>query len=143
MKYTFSIITLLFFVTQAYSSNGKYPIQNFSPADYEAGNQNIDFAQNRDMDLFVANNLAVLSYNGNRWERHAFRTGKKNRSLAFDENTNRLYIGLQGDIGFFEEDWRYVSLIDQIPSDSRDFDEVWDVFVIDTKVYFCTFQGII
>jgi hypothetical protein len=40
--------------------NGKYPIKNFTPADYKAGIQNIDFAQNRAMNLFVANNLGVL-----------------------------------------------------------------------------------
>lgn len=121
---------------------GKYPIENFSPTEYKAGIQNIDFAQNRDMTLFVANNLGVLSFNGNEWTRHDFRTGKKKRSLAFDENTDRLYVGSQGEFGYFEEDWEYVSLVDKIPEGERDFDEVWDVFLIGSQVYFCTFQGI-
>jgi len=121
---------------------GKYPIKNFTPAEYKAGIQNIAFAQNRDMNLFVANNLGVLSFNGNEWDKHAYNTGKKQRSLAFDESTNRLYVGSQGDIGFFEQNWVYVSLIDKIPIESRNFDEVWDVFVFDSKIYFCTFQGI-
>jgi ligand-binding sensor domain-containing protein/DNA-binding CsgD family transcriptional regulator len=126
----------------AQALSGKYPIQNFTPAEYRAGIQNIDFAQNRDMTLFVANNLGVLSFNGNEWRTHDFRTGKKKRSLAFDERTNRLYVGSQGEFGYFEEEWQYVSLIDQIPPDSRDFDEVWDVLLVNDKVYFCTFQGI-
>lgn len=141
-KYIFCllVIVLIKFQTQAFV--GKYTIQNFTSADYKAGIQNIDFAQNRDLTLFVANNLGVLSYNGNEWETHAFRTGKKKRSLAFDETTNRLYVGSQGEFGFFENDWNYISLIDQIPSSSRDFDEVWDVFISYSKVYFCTFKGI-
>ena len=77
--------------------SGKYPVQNFMPSDYKAGIQNIDFAQNRNMTLFVANNLGILSYNGKSWERHATRTGKKQRSLAFDEKANRLYFGSQGE----------------------------------------------
>ncbi len=121
---------------------GKYPIQNFTPTEYKAGIQNIDFAQNRDMTIFVANNLGVLSFNGNSWETHDFKTGKKKRALAFDEVTNRLYVGSQGEFGFFQDDWHYVSLVDLIPEDSKDFDEVWDVYQIDSKVYFCTFQGI-
>ncbi|MGB1242409.1 MAG: hypothetical protein ACPG49_07800 [Chitinophagales bacterium] len=121
---------------------GKYPIQNFTSAEYKAGIQNIDFAQNRDMSIFIANNLGVLSYSGNDWEVHAFNTGKKQRSLAFSENTSRLYVGSQGEFGFFEEDWSYVSLIDKIPVNQRDFDEVWDVFLFDSNIYFCTFQGI-
>jgi DNA-binding CsgD family transcriptional regulator len=124
------------------ATNGKYPIKNFSPADYKAGIQNIDFAQNRDMNLFVANNLGVLSFNGNDWKIHAYNTGKKQRSLAFDDSSNRLYVGSQGDLGYFEEDWNYVSLIEIISVESQDFDEVWDVFIYDSKVYFCTFQGI-
>lgn len=125
---------------QAFS--GKYPIHNFTPSDYKAGIQNIDFAQNRDMTLFVANNLGVLSYNGKTWERHAFQTGKKQRSLAFDEKANRLYFGSQGEFGYFNDNWNMVSLVHKIPQPSPDFDEVWDVFVVNSKVYFCTFQGI-
>lgn len=121
---------------------GKYPVQNFTSAEYKAGIQNIDFAQNRNMTLFVANNLGVLAYNGNKWETHSFRKGKKKRSLAFDETNNRLYVGLQGEFGYFENDWTYKSLIEMIPTASRDFDEVWDVFLLNSKVYFCTFQGI-
>lgn len=121
---------------------GKYPIENFSPTEYKAGIQNIDFAQNRDMTLFVANNLGVLSFNGNEWKRHDFKTGKKKRSLAFDENTDRLYVGSQGDFGYFQEDWEYISLVDKIPEGERGFDEVWDVFLVGSHTYFCTFQGI-
>ncbi len=121
---------------------GKYPIKNFSPADYRAGIQNIDFAQNRDLNLFVANNLGILSFNGNEWETRATNTGKKQRSLAFDKDSDRLYVGSQGDFGYFEKNWEYVSLIDSIPSESQDFDEVWDVFICNSRVYFCTFRAI-
>ncbi len=145
-KYTKCVFGVILSFTLICSVNatttGKYPIKNFTPAEYMAGNQNIDFAQNRDMNLFVANNLGVLSYNGNEWERHAFQTGKKQRSLTFDEHKNRLYVGSQGDFGYFEDDWNYVSLIDKIPPHLKDFDEVWDVFLLNSNVYFCTFQGI-
>lgn len=125
-----------------YSYFAKYPIQNFTPTEYKAGIQNIDFAQNRDMTLFVANNLGVLSFNGIDWKTHDFRTGKKKRSLAFDEQSNRLYVGSQGEFGYFESNWTYVSLVDKVPSDAMDFDEVWDVFLLQDQVYFCTFKGI-
>lgn len=141
MRYVAYLIFLLVGF-QARALSGKYPIRNFTPAEYKAGIQNIDFAQNRDMAIFVANNLGVLSFNGNEWKRHDLNTGKKKRSLAFDENTDRLYVGSQGEFGFYEEDWHYVSLIDKIPPGFQEFDEVWDVFLANSKVYFCTFQGI-
>jgi ligand-binding sensor domain-containing protein/DNA-binding CsgD family transcriptional regulator len=137
------ILTFLLLSSQVGEATiGKYPIKNFSPTEYKAGIQNIDFAQNRDMNLFVANNLGVLSFNGNNWETHAYNTGKKQRSLAFDDLNNRLYVGSQGDLGYFQGNWEYVSLIDKIPVESHDFDEVWDVFIYESKVYFCTFQAI-
>ncbi|MEO0552008.1 MAG: hypothetical protein AAF149_02335 [Bacteroidota bacterium] len=141
-KYGLVLIVLFLRLSPVEASIGKYPVKNFTPAEYGAGIQNIDFAQNRDMNLFIANNLGVLSFNGTEWETHAFRTGEKKRSLAFDENTDRLYVGSQGEFGYFEGDWNYVPLIDKIPEGSRDFDEVWDVFLFDSKVYFCTFQAI-
>ncbi|NRA50509.1 MAG: hypothetical protein HRU12_15360, partial [Phaeodactylibacter sp.] len=139
------IVSLFVFVSSAsfaQSVQGIYPIQNFSPSDYKAGIQNIDFAQNRDMQIFVANNLCVLSFNGTEWGRYNYKNGKKNRSLVFDEQLNRLYVGAQGEIGYFEEDWSYISLTSAIPESNQDFDEVWDVFLQGEKVYFCTFQGI-
>jgi hypothetical protein len=139
-------ILYLFFAalsgSQCLAFSGKYPIRNFMPSDYKAGIQNIDFAQNRNMTLFVANNLGVLSYNGKTWERHAFKTGKKQRSLAFDDKSNRLYFGSQGVFGYFTANWEMVSLADKIPPSATGFDEVWDVFLLNDKVYFCTFQGV-
>ncbi len=133
---------LLILPFSIFGSQGKYPIQSFLPAEYKAGIQNIDFAQNRDMTIFVANNLGVLSYNGDKWEVHALESGKKQRSLAFDEKTNRLYVGSQGAFGYYTDNWDYVSFLEKIPQASKDFDEVWDVFISNAKVYFCTFQRI-
>jgi len=126
----------------AFSFNGKHPIQSFTSATYKAGIQNIDFAQNRNMTLFVANNLGVLSFNGNDWEVHPSKAGKKIRSLAFDEKSDRLYVGSQGEFGYFNADWQFVSLLEKIPTNARYFDEVWEVFLFNDKVYFCTIQGI-
>ena len=36
--------------------------------------------------------------------------------------------------------WRY--LVEEIPTAARDFDEVWDVFIVNSKIYFCTFRRI-
>ncbi|NNF34111.1 MAG: hypothetical protein HKN68_08385 [Saprospiraceae bacterium] len=120
----------------------KYVIKNFTPQEYKAGIQNIDFAQNRDMTIYVANNLGVLSFNGSSWNQHDVNTGKKKRSLAFDEVTNRLYVGSQGEFGFYEKNWEYVSLLDKLPKNAPDFDEVWDVYILNSQVYFCTFSAI-
>ncbi|NNF20620.1 MAG: hypothetical protein HKN67_01665 [Saprospiraceae bacterium] len=136
------LLTFGIHISPCKAFKGKYPIKNFTPEEYRAGIQNIDFAQNRDMSLFIANNLGVLTFNGNEWKTQASNTGKKQRALAFDEHFNRLYVGSQGDFGYFENDWNYVSLSNKIPADFHDFDEVWDVYIYDSKVYYCTFRAI-
>ena len=120
----------------------KYLIKNFSPEDYRAGIQNIAFAQNRNKTIFVANNLGILSYNGIEWRTHDRNTGKKKRSLAFDIETNRLYVGSQQEFGYYDDAWNFISLTDLIPADGPDFDEVWDVYTMNSLVYFCTFSAI-
>ncbi len=142
MKYVLWMFFMLFFNQDLLAWEGKYPVQNFTAVEYKAGIQNIDFAQNRDMTLFVANNLCILSYNGVEWETHSVISGKKIRSLAFEKYNNRLYVGAQGEFGFFDGEWEYTSLVDKIPVFANDFDEVWDVFILDHRVYFCTFRGI-
>ena len=121
---------------------GRYPIRNFTPIDYKAGIQNIDFAQNRNLSVFVANNLGVLSYDGQEWKTHDFKTGKKKRSLAFDPDQNRLYMGSQGEFGYYHDDWTYTSLVSLLPEAQQNFTEVWDVYLVGSQVYFCTFEGI-
>lgn len=140
--YIFLIVVFCLIPDKLRAQNGQYPVQNFSPTDYKAGIQNIDFAQNRDMTLFVANNLGVLSFNGSEWGTHSFKTGKKKRSLAFDAETDRLYVGSQGDFGYFTKNWHFNTLIDSLSEQDKDFDEVWDVFLIGESVFFCTFQAI-
>lgn len=62
--------------------------------------------------------------------------------MVFDENSNRLYVGSQGDFGYFEDNWQYTSLVSKIARQYADFDEVWNVLLFESKVYFCTFRGI-
>lgn len=133
---------LLFMSFTLTGQNGQYLIRNFSPEDYRAGIQNNSFAQNRSLSIFVANNLGILEFDGTEWKVHRVNSGKKERSLLFDDTSNRLFFGSQGDFGYFENDWEYRSLTELLPKQLRDFDEVWDVFYLDGQVYFCTFQGI-
>ncbi|MDZ7645674.1 MAG: hypothetical protein U5K54_00040 [Cytophagales bacterium] len=91
----------------------------------------------------MANNLGVLSFNGNQWQTQASNTGKKQRSLAFDDQIPTAFMLVRkGSLVFLKVIGNYVSLVEKIPQDLRDFDEVWDVFIFDSKVFFCTFKAI-
>jgi hypothetical protein len=46
------------------------PITNFAPEIYNAGNQNWMMAQASNNHIYIANNLGLLSYNGEHWNLH-------------------------------------------------------------------------
>lgn len=120
-------------------------IRNFRTQDYGGGIQNWDIAQDRRGLVYIANNFGLLEFDGSKWKIYRVKNGSKMRSVAIDDS-GRIYVGCQGDFGYFFPDRQgqlyYTSLADSLPSQYRNFDETWKVFLDDGKVYFCTFSNI-
>ncbi len=118
-------------------------LRNFSPRDYGADTQNWAFAQDPRGVIYVGNNHGVLEFDGLRWR--LIQTANKTivRSLAVDA-AGRVYVGALGEIGYLEPDTagrtRYVSLLEHIPQDARDFADVWQTFVTPEGIYFSSYQ---
>jgi hypothetical protein len=119
-------------------------ISNYDAEAYKSGIQNWDITQNIDGMLYVANNLGLLEFDGNNWNRYPI-GGTKVRSIFIDEN-DRIYVGSQADFGYLFPDaqgtLQYTSLADSLAPGLRDFDETWKIYGIDDKIYFCTFENI-
>lgn len=114
-------------------------IRNYTRLEYKAGSQNWGIGQDRNGIMYFGNNEGLLSYDGNNWRLYPLPIGGNVRSLAID--SNRIYVGGQEEIGFFAPGARgeliYTSLKENIPKDIRhDFADVWNVVVIDKKVFF-------
>ena len=120
-------------------------VRNFTTVDYNAGIQNWSITQNRRGILYIANNFGLLEYDGSRWEVYEVNNASKMRSVALDES-GRIYVGCQGEFGYFFPDesglLKFTSLADSLPSQFRNFDETWNLFIDDGKTYFCTFTNI-
>ncbi|HYG01130.1 MAG TPA: two component regulator three y domain-containing protein, partial [Chryseosolibacter sp.] len=128
------------------SSLGGLPfVRTFTTLDYNAGIQNWDIAQDKRGILYIANNFGLLEFDGSTWETYRVTNGTKVRSVAIDGH-GRIYVGCQGDFGYFFPDNRgklvYTSLADSLPPANRNFDETWSVYVDNQRVYFCTFSTI-
>jgi len=128
------------------SSLGGLPfVRNFNTLDYNAGIQNWSIAQDARGIMYIANNLGLLEYDGNRWQIFAVNNGSKIRSVAVD-GSGKIYVGCQREFGFFfpnkQGQLEYTSLADSLPPQFRNFDETWNLFIDDGKVYFCTFSNI-
>ncbi|MEO9079467.1 MAG: diguanylate cyclase [Rhodanobacter sp.] len=117
-------------------------IRNFGPTEYGGTPQNWSVIQDRRGVVYVGNvDGAMFSFDGSRWRRIPIPNRSAVRSLAMDAN-GRVYVGTVGDFGYLEPDavgqMRYVSLLDQVPAEQRQFTDVWKTFASSHGIYFIT-----
>ncbi|MDX1913220.1 MAG: triple tyrosine motif-containing protein [Saprospiraceae bacterium] len=141
------LVTLLFLQCLSVKSTaqginlGIPPIRNFSKKIYQAGTQNWDAAQDRRGVLYFANNEGLLQFDGNRWQCFPVANKTVVRSVAIDEE-GRIFVGAQSELGYFFPEkngqLRYHSLAALLPPEKRNFEDVWDIAVYDSVVFFRT-----
>ncbi len=134
----------LFNSTQLQSQEGLPFIYNFGSDDYSAGIQNWDITQDSDGRIYIANNFGLLVYDGKNWQLVNTADGTKLRSvLAMDD---KVYAGYQKNFGYYMPDelgrLTYTSLANLLPSQHRDFDEIWKIYSYDNAIFFCGFDYI-
>jgi ligand-binding sensor domain-containing protein len=135
------VCTLILTFISGYSQNtiALPEILNYSKRAYNAGTQNWKIGQDKQGILYFANNEGLLTYDGNYWKKYSVPNSTIVRSLAIGKD-GRIYIGAQGEIGFFEPGTNgqllYTSLNNLIPDTEKDFADVWDVIPFENQVFF-------
>lgn len=136
-----------FSVLIGYTQNtiGLPEIINYPKQSYNAGTQNWKIAQDKKGLLYAANDEGLLSFDGSFWKKYTLPGGTGVRSLAVG-NDGRIYIGSQGEIGYFEPGkngrLQYKSLNDLIPENEKDFTDIWDVVPVGNEVFFRSYRKI-
>ncbi len=135
------IIVVSFSVSRLTAQNtiGIPNIVNYSKQSYTAGSQNWNIAQDRNGIMYFANNDGLLSFDGTAWRIYKLPNKTIARSVAVD-SSNRIFIGGQGEIGFFspakDGELSYTSLNALIPAKDNDFADVWNIVFFHGRVYF-------
>jgi len=106
-------------------------ITNYSKTVYQAGTQNWAILQdNRDF-IYVANNNAILIFDGKKWQQVSIANQGEVRSLCLD-NDGRVWVGGFNEIGYLTIDSTqkivYKSIIDKIPQEYRYFNQAWNIY---------------
>ncbi|WP_164549917.1 ligand-binding sensor domain-containing protein [Nonlabens ponticola] len=105
------------------------PISNFSPAQYQAQNQNWMIAQSDDRRMYFANGAGLLEYNGEQWTVYPTYNESIMRSVAWYED--RLYSGAYMDFGFWESQpdgsLKYTSLVETLEVDILEDEQFWNL----------------
>lgn len=97
--------------------------------------------QDKDGVMWFANNDGLVEFDGTHWRLFPLDNGTIVRS-ARAGNDGRVYVGGQGDFGYFAPDaqgqLKYRSLKPLIPEPGQHFTDVWDVLVREEGVFFRT-----
>ncbi|MFK7973033.1 MAG: triple tyrosine motif-containing protein [Bacteroidia bacterium] len=100
--------------------------------------QNWDIDQADNGLIYFANNDGLLEFDGHNWE--AFPLPNKTILRSIHIKDDVIYAGGQNEFGryIFDVDkrWRFVSLKDRIPVAHTPFDDVWDLFEVNGKLFF-------
>jgi signal transduction histidine kinase/ligand-binding sensor domain-containing protein len=114
-------------------------LRNYSPKDYNAGAQNWAIVQDNRGVMYFGNNSGVLEYDGISWRLIPTINHTAVRSLAIDGN-DKIYVGAQGEFGYLAPDsvgsMQFVSLLDSVPTEYREFADIAKIYATTTGVYF-------
>ncbi len=113
---------------------------NYNKAVFQGGSRTWDIKQDSRGVMYFANNDGLITFDGGYWKLHPLPNGTIVRSMYID-GTDRVYVGGQGEFGFFEESHmslRYTSLMDLIPEKHRLFADVWNTAGLGHSVFFRT-----
>ena len=120
---------------------GLLPTRYYSADEYKGQQQTWAIAQAPDGLIYVGDGFGLLEFDGHTWRRipdiHTVP-----RSMDFDP-AGRLFIGLQGDVGWYGADssggtaWH--SIRKDIPAEYRQFGDVWRMRCVDDAVFFTTY----
>ena len=117
----------------------------FSTEDYQGGIQNWDITQDHRGFIYVANNFGLLEFDGTQWNNYAVPNSTRIRSLLVD--SSRVYIGGQGQLGYFEADDAgtlvFTSLKELIREENRKLDDIWNICRYQDFIVFCSFDQLL
>lgn len=123
------LFLLLSFLCCAVFAQGTYPIQNFSPSDYNARNQNWGLAQNGSGEMYIANNEGLLTFDGLNWQLYPSPNRSELRSVYIVEE--KIYTGCYREFGYWspqpEEGLKYHSISAAIQDDLLEDEVFWNI----------------
>lgn len=122
------------------SNLGNPPVVNYPKSQTLAGTQTWAIEEDGFGYTWFANNQGVLQFDGYRWELLPIANKTIVRSLACDAAEHKVYVGGQGEFGYFSPDARgvfqYTSLSATLDEPHQDFGDVWHTVVTEQGVFF-------
>jgi DNA-binding CsgD family transcriptional regulator len=129
---------LLFLVVIKLTAQELPPIQNYTPEEYGAENQNWAISQSSENYIYVANNSGLLEYNGAEWKLYNSPNNTIVRSVKVIGN--KIYTGSYMEFGFWPRNkfgnLYYTSLIDKLKIPLIEDEQFWNIIEYDNWILF-------
>ena len=143
------ILLLLLTVAQKGNTQSALPsiplTTTFTTQDYQGGIQNWDITQDHRGFIYVANNFGLLEFDGTQWNNYIVPNSTRIRSLLAD--SSRIYIGGQGQLGYFEANTVgnlvFTSLKELIDDEDNNLDDIWNIYRYRNEIVFCSIDKLL
>jgi DNA-binding CsgD family transcriptional regulator/aspartate carbamoyltransferase regulatory subunit len=139
----YTLCLLLFFSHWLWSQELP-PIQNYTPSDYQAENQNWALSQGEDKVVYMANNKGLLRFNGADWA--LFPSPNESIMRSVKVVGDRIYTGCYMEFGYWEPDGlgmlRYTSLSADMQEDLLEDEEFWGILNLEDWIVFQSLKRI-
>lgn len=138
---------ILFFILFSVFSNmlsaqellGLPLVYNYGKSVYQGGSRTWDIKQDSHGIMYFGNSEGLLTFDGRYWKTFSLPNHTNIRSIWIDAE-DRIYVGGQGDFGYFERSPRfgliYHSLQDLVPQEFRNFADIWNTVGVGQSVFF-------
>jgi len=143
-RFLFLLLLLVFFFKVNANGHDISLVSHFDKTIYKGANQNWSVSQDNMGIIYVANNDALLEYNGYTWKNHKLPNEMNLRSVSCYKD--RIYCGSYESFGYWERDdygnLKYLSLSKKIKNYNFHNEEIWKIVPQGNNVYFQSFTTI-
>lgn len=120
-------------------------IRNYKRSDYKGGTQNWDIDQDKNGNLYFANNNGLFQFDGSSWRKYNIPNSTAVRCVKID-NSGKIFVGGYNEFGYFKANSKgkldYFSLSKMINRNNlKLMDFIWKIHIHNDEVIFQSFEG--
>ncbi|MRX37861.1 regulator [Flavobacterium sp. LC2016-23] len=152
MKFINTYISIFLFLIMPFTlfsqvkNIGLPGIKNYKRSDYKGGTQNWNIDQDKNGNVYFANNSGLIQFDGSTWSKYSLPNNTAIRSLKID-GSGKIYVGGNNEFGFFKSDekgkLKYHSLSALVSSkDRRNINLIWRIHLYKGEVIFQSFTKV-
>lgn len=118
-------------------------IRNYKKTDYKGGTQNWNIDQDKNGNLYFANNNGLIQFDGSSWQKYRLPNNSVIRCVKF-ENSGKIFVGGYNEFGYFKSNSKgkliYNSLSKFLNKKKDGFDIAWKIHLYKDEVIFQSFE---